>query len=156
MEAIEKHKIKNPKVVINIGGVKHEVMWKLLEKRPLTRLGMLAKARTHENIIKLVDSYSLDDNELYFDRDPMNFNSILNYYRTNRLHCVDEICILDFSADLEYWMIKDINLERCCVEKFFARKEHSIEQMEKAKMQGPEAEVEEDFGTGYFGKYQKA
>ena len=83
MEAIEKHKIKNPKVVINIGGVKHEVMWKLLEKRPLTRLGMLAKARTHESIIKLVDSYSLDDNELYFDRDPMNFNSILNYYRTN-------------------------------------------------------------------------
>ena len=53
-------------------------------------------------------------------------------------------------------MIKDINLEMSCVEKFFARKEHSLEQIEKAKMQGPEAEVEEDFGTGYFGKYQKA
>eukprot|EP00092_Neocalanus_flemingeri_P035666 GFUD01038832.1.p1 GENE.GFUD01038832.1~~GFUD01038832.1.p1 ORF type:complete len:667 (+),score=162.04 GFUD01038832.1:111-2111(+) len=156
IEVIEKHKIKNQKIVINIGGVRHEVMWKLLEKRPLTRLGMLAKARTHESILKLVDSYSLDDNELYFDRDPMNFNSILNYYRTDRLHCIDEVCILDFSADLEFWKIKDINLEICCVEKFFARREHSLEQMEKAKMLGPEADAEEDFGNGYFAKYQKA
>ena len=131
-------------------------MWKLLEKRPLTRLGMLAKARNHESIIKLVDSYSLDDNELYFDRDPMNFNSILNYYRTNRLHCVDEVCILDFSADLEFWMIRDINLEVCCVEKFFTRKEHSYELIEKAKTQGSEEDAEEDFGNGYFGKYQKS
>ena len=152
VEAIEKHRVKNPKVVINIGGEKHEVMWTLLEKRPLTRLGMLAKARNHESIIKLVDSYSLDENEFYFDRDPINFNSILNYYRTSRLHCVDEVCVLDFSA----WMIRDINLEICCVEKFFTRKEHSYELMKKAKMKGSEEEAEEDFGDGYFRKYQKA
>ena len=34
---IAHHKKQNPKIIINIGGVKHEVMWRMLEKRPLTR-----------------------------------------------------------------------------------------------------------------------
>ena len=34
------------------------------------------------------------------------------------------MCILDFSAELEFWQIRDINLEICCVEKFFARSVH--------------------------------
>ena len=42
-DAIEAHRRKFPKVVINVGGVRHEVMWRLFLKRPLTRLGMLAK-----------------------------------------------------------------------------------------------------------------
>ena len=35
-----------------MGGARHEVMWSVLERRPLTRLGMLAKAKTHEDILK--------------------------------------------------------------------------------------------------------
>ena len=42
-DAIEAHRRKFPKVIINVGGVRHEVMWRLFLKRPLTRLGMLAK-----------------------------------------------------------------------------------------------------------------
>ena len=53
--------------------------------------------------------------QVYFDRDPGNFNSILNFYRTGRLHCVDEVCVLEFAEDLEFWMIKEINLEVCCI-----------------------------------------
>ena len=45
IEAIETHRKKYPKVTINVGGVHHEVMWKLFHKRPLTRLGMLAKVK---------------------------------------------------------------------------------------------------------------
>ena len=61
-QTIARHKIVNPKVILNIGGLKHEVleiyydlaventsrnksafkvMWKHLEKRPLTRLGKM-------------------------------------------------------------------------------------------------------------------
>ena len=156
MAAITRQKILNPKVVINIGGVKHEVMWKMLEKRPLTRLGMLAKARTHEDILKLVDAYSLTDNEIYFDRDPGTFNSILNFYRTDHLHVIDEICVLDFADDLEFWMIKEINLEICCVDKFNTRRDHILAEVEKAKHIQQEVEVEEDFGDGYFVQYQRA
>ena len=62
MATIAQHKIRNPKVIINVGGLKHEVMWKLLEKKPLTRLGKLARARSHEDILNLVDAYSLVNN----------------------------------------------------------------------------------------------
>lgn len=44
-DAIEAHRRKFPKVVINVGGVRHEVMWRLFLKRPLTRLGMLMRMR---------------------------------------------------------------------------------------------------------------
>ena len=84
----------------------------------------------------------------------MVFGSILNYYRTDKLHCVDETCVLDFAAELEFWMISDINLEICCVEKFFARKDKMLEVMEKARKNQPEVEELEDFGVGYFAKYQ--
>ena len=155
--AIARHKRQNPKVVINLGGVKHEVMWRMLEKRPLTRLGMLAKARTHEDILKLVDAYSLTDNEIYFDRDPLTFNSILNFYRTDHLHVIDELCVLDFAEDLEFWMIKEINLEICCVDKFNTRRDHILAEVEKAKhLQQTAEEVVEDFGDGYFVQYQRS
>ena len=43
MEEIAAHRRDFPKILINVGGVKHEVMWRVLEARPLTRLGMLGR-----------------------------------------------------------------------------------------------------------------
>ena len=47
-------------------------------------------------------------------------------------------------------------MEVCCVEKFFTRKDTSMELMKKVKKQAPEVELEEGFGDGYFALYQKA
>ena len=132
-------------------------MWKHLERRPLTRLGKLAKARSHEEILQIADAYSLRENQFYFDRDAVVFNCILNFYRTDRLHVVDEICILDYQDDLDYWNVSHINLEVCCFDKFNSRRDHILEEVEKEKLVGAvEEEVDEDFGSGYFAKYQKA
>ena len=155
-DTITRHRAHHPKVVINVGGVKHEVMWKMLEKKPLTRLGMLAKAKTHDDILNLVDAYSLAQNEIYFDRDPATFNCVLDFYRTERLHVLDEICILDYADDLEFWMIKELNLEICCIDKFNARREHIIAEVEKDRHMQAVEEIIEDFGDGYFAPYQKA
>ena len=45
---IQQHKQMNPKITLNVGGQRHEIMWRQLEKKPLTRLGRLARAKTHE------------------------------------------------------------------------------------------------------------
>jgi len=142
-------------VTLNVGGVRHEVLWKMLEQIPNSRLGLLAKACTHSEILFLCADYSLVDNEFFFDRHPRSFNTILNFYRTGKLHVADEMCVLAFSDDLDYWMISDLYMEACCVEKFAMKKELVVEEMEETTAKLEKAD-EEDFGSGRFVKYQKA
>lgn len=152
---IAKSRQLNKRVTLNVGGVRHEVMWKILENVPRSRLGRLAQQGVnHEKIMELCDAYSLVDNEYFFDRHPRSFNSILNFYRTGSLHVVDEMCVMAFSDDLEYWKIDEIYLESCCQNKFNTRKEHVEEEMKKEAL-NIKKEVEEDFGTGKFAKYQR-
>ena len=130
-------------------------MWSQLEKKPLTRLGRLARAKTHEDILELADGYSLANNEIYYDRDPAIFNTLLNFYRTNRLHLLDEICVLDYEEELDFWMVQELRIEICCIDKFTARRDAIVEEIAKEKAFGETEEEEEDFGKGYFTKYQK-
>ena len=50
-----------------------------------------------------MDAYSLTKNEIYFDR------------------IINELCVMNFAKDLDFWLIKEINLEICCVDKFKER-----------------------------------
>ncbi len=152
---IAKSRQMNKRVTLNVGGVRHEVMWKMLESIPRSRLGKLAtQATTHEKILDMCDAYSLVDNEYFFDRHPRSFNAVLNFYRTGKLHVVDEMCVMAFSDDLDFWGIEEVYLETCCQNKFNTRKEHVLEEMKK-EASNIKKEVEEDFGDGRFAKYQK-
>jgi hypothetical protein len=152
---IAKSRQLNKRVTLNVGGVRHEVMWKMLENAPRSRLGKLSQQGVnHEKIMDLCDAYSLVDNEYFFDRHPRSFNSILNFYRTGSLHVVDEMCVMAFADDLDYWKIDEVYLESCCQNKFNTRKEHIVDEMKKEAMNVKKDE-EEDFGTGKFAKYQR-
>ena len=107
--------------------------------------------------VTILNRYSLKDNEFYFDRDPANFNCILNFYRTEKLHMTDEMCVLSYADDLKFWMIHEINMHICCVDKFHARRDTILTNIEKENATlGGEEGPEEDFGDGYFANYQKA
>jgi len=151
---IKKSRLLNKRVILNVGGVRHEVLWKILEQLPFSRLGLLSKAQTHVEILSLCSDYNLVDNEYFFDRHPRSFNTILNFYRTGKLHLTDEMCVLAFGDDLFYWMIDETLFDSCCLDKFIDKRELVITEMEDTSAQ-LERDDEEDFGTGKFSKYQK-
>ena len=69
----------------------------MLDKLPQTRLGRLRKCRSEEEVLELADGYDPDKNEFYFNRQPRNFNCILNFLSTGKLHLGEETCVIAFS-----------------------------------------------------------
>ena len=151
---IIKSKMMNKRVIINVGGERHEVLWKTLEQMPQTRLGKLASATSDEMIMEFVDFYSLIENEFFFDRHPRSFQTILNYYRTGRLHVADDLCVIAFSDDLDYWGISELWLETCCQNKYMVRKEYVEDEMVK-EAQNLKKEESEYWGEGACARSQQ-
>ena len=148
---IIKSKLMNKRVTLNVGGERHEVLWATLEQMPQSRLGLLANATTDETIRQCVDCYSLVDNEFFFDRHPRSFLSILNFYRLGRLHTVDELCVIAFNDELDYWKINPLWLEACCQDKFLSREEFIKDEWKKDASLLKKGE-EEDWGDGVWAR----
>ena len=102
----------------------------------------------------LCADFSVENNEFFFDRHPRSFNSILNFYRTGRLHIQDGICPLAFCEDLNYWQLDELCVEKCCAFAYGSKKEAVLEEMEVAASHLQKDE-EEQFIQGFLGDIQK-
>lgn len=154
-EAIIESRSKSSRVVLNVGGDRHEVLWRTLDKVPHSRLGRLRYAVTHEDIMQLCDDYNIEKNEYFFDRHPQTFGCVLNMYRTGHLHTMDDICILAYHSDLTYWGIEDHNMDPCCLSRYYQKKEHVEDEMKKVNEIFMQQMDEEYFGDDKCAIYRK-
>ncbi|XP_063702612.1 potassium voltage-gated channel protein Shaw-like [Culicoides brevitarsis] len=93
------------RVVLNIGGIRHETYKATLKKIPATRLSRLTEQ---------LANYDPVLNEYFFDRHPGVFAQVLNYYRTGKLHYPIDVCGPLFEEELEFWGLDSNQVEPCC------------------------------------------
>nr|CDS24812.1 Potassium voltage gated channel protein Shaw [Echinococcus granulosus] len=95
----------NNRVILNVGGVRHETYKSTLKKIPATRLSRLTEA---------LANYDPLLNEYFFDRHPAVFAQVLNYYRTGKLHYPVDVCGPLFEEELQFWGLDSNQVEPCC------------------------------------------
>jgi hypothetical protein len=93
------------RVILNVGGIRHETYNHVLKKIPATRLSRLTQNLANYDPIL---------NEYFFDRHPGVFSMILNYYRTGKLHYPTNVCGPLFEEELEFWGLDANQVEPCC------------------------------------------
>ncbi|XDV49048.1 hypothetical protein PO909_018372 [Leuciscus waleckii] len=89
------------KIIINVGGTRHETYRSTLKTIPGTRLAWLGDTDNQTS-------------EFFFDRHPGIFAYVLNYYRTGKLHCPADVCGPLFEEELAFWGIDETDVEPCC------------------------------------------
>ena len=93
------------RIIINVGGTRFETYRSTLRLLPETRLAQLSPTNSDFDPIRI---------EYFFDRDPVSFSAILNYYRTGKLHVPNEVCGNLFFEELNFWGIGERSIQPCC------------------------------------------
>jgi hypothetical protein len=119
------------KITLNVGGTRHEILWRNIECLPHSRLGRIRLAKSQREVEELCDFLNLKENEIFFDKHNATFDCIINFYRTRKLHLYENVCVLAFHEDLIYWGIDECFLDNCCHMKYHARKDQLLEEVRK-------------------------
>uniref|UniRef100_A0A0N5C9U0 BTB domain-containing protein n=1 Tax=Strongyloides papillosus TaxID=174720 RepID=A0A0N5C9U0_STREA len=145
------------RVILNVGGIRHETFMHVLKKIPATRLSRLTPN---------LANYDPVLNEYFYDRHPGVFAMILNYYRTGKLHYPTNVCGPLFEEELEFWGLDANQVEPCCWMTYTQHRDTQdtlavIESLDLDTEPPSQEEIakkfgwEDDFYSGTLSKWQK-
>ncbi|CAC5421837.1 KCNC1 [Mytilus coruscus] len=115
---------KSNTIIINVGGEVFKTSKDHFKRFPKTRLADLDATS---------GSYEESTNSYFFDRNPVLFHYILDYYKSGQLHIPHNVCYRLVESELAYWQIEYSEMTDCCkkvVEDDFAEfaSEESLQQ----------------------------
>uniref|UniRef100_A0A3P9IGB7 A-type voltage-gated potassium channel KCND1 n=1 Tax=Oryzias latipes TaxID=8090 RepID=A0A3P9IGB7_ORYLA len=115
----EKNKKQDELIVLNVSGRRFQTWKNTLDRYPDTLLGSSEKEFF----------YNEETKEYFFDRDPDVFRSVLNFYRTGKLHYPRYECILSYDEELAFFGIVPEIIGDCCYEEYKDRKRENAERL---------------------------
>uniref|UniRef100_A0A3Q3CML6 Potassium voltage-gated channel subfamily D member 3 n=1 Tax=Haplochromis burtoni TaxID=8153 RepID=A0A3Q3CML6_HAPBU len=107
-------------IILNVSGRRFQTWRTTLDRYPDTLLGSSEKDFFYNEEIK----------EYFFDRDPDAFRSILNFYRTGKLHYPRHECISAYDEELTFFGIIPEIIGDCCYEEYKDRKRENLERLQ--------------------------
>ncbi|XP_067091295.1 potassium voltage-gated channel subfamily D member 2 [Osmerus mordax] len=116
----EKKKPQDGLIILNVSGTKFQTWRNTLERYPDTLLGS-----TERDFF-----FHEETSEYFFDRDPDIFRSILNFYRTGKLHYPRQECISAYDEELSFFGIIPEIIGDCCYEEYKDRRRENAERLQ--------------------------
>ncbi|KAM4798380.1 voltage-gated potassium channel KCNC1-like [Urocitellus parryii] len=98
------------KLILNVGGMRHETYISTVRAFPGTRLYKLTEPPPPGSPA----AQGPPVREFFFDRNPELFSYVLGYYRTRQLHCPNDVCRDVLEEELAYWGLAEAPLAPCC------------------------------------------
>lgn len=116
--------VRIDRITVNVGGAKFELPKKNLEKFPDTLLGSERK--------KIF--YDEERMEYFFDRDPVIFKNIAEFYRDGKFHLPSPTagCMEAILDELKFFGIPEHLVSDCCCEHIFLGDEEEKKKKQKA------------------------
>ncbi|XP_022525987.2 potassium voltage-gated channel subfamily D member 3 isoform X1 [Astyanax mexicanus] len=115
----EKNKCQDELIILNVSGRRFQTWRNTLDRFPDTLLGSSEKEFF----------FNEETREYFFDRDPDVFRSILNFYRTGKLHYPRYECISAYDEELAFFGIIPEIISDCCYEEYKDRKRENAERL---------------------------
>lgn len=108
--------MKSNIVNLNVGGKVFHIPKHLVLQYPKTRIGVLALCDDPVKRLTLCDDYNVQNNEFFFDRDPMFFHYIFHFYCSNVLWVMESLCPVNFEEEMSFWGLKLKDTPRCVLD----------------------------------------
>uniref|UniRef100_A0A671VX26 A-type voltage-gated potassium channel KCND1 n=1 Tax=Sparus aurata TaxID=8175 RepID=A0A671VX26_SPAAU len=115
----EKNKRQDELIILNVSGRRFQTWRNTLDRYPDTLLGSSEKEFF----------FNEETKEYFFDRDPDVFRSVLNFYRTGKLHYPRYECISSYDEELAFFGIVPEIIGDCCYEEYKDRKRENAERL---------------------------